>query len=136
MKRTALLLLLTTLACGGDTPVSVDGTCAVGVHLNDLFYLPLDRAVDEGEISAEPYFHIARYDPECYDQGETHRPVDGESNFLAEGTPLHRVEGFEPLERLAYYDEDAAGWRPLVPAKGCSGESAAATVDVEGPCSG
>lgn len=131
----ALLFLLTITACGSG-PTNVDGTCIVALFANDIVYTPIDELVDPSAVSEDPDFTVVRYDPACRDQGERHRPINGESNFLEVGTPIHGVEGFGPLEKLTYWDADRRAWRSLIPPVSCAPTAAGMTIFVEPPCGG
>lgn len=135
MRTVVASLLLTLTACTGG-PTEVDGSCIVALFANDIVYTPTDEFVDASAVSEEPDLTVTRYDPACRDQGEDHDPVDGESNFLEVGTPIHGVEGFGPLEKRTYRDADRQAWRSLTPLPSCAAMVGGTAVSVEPPCQG
>lgn len=139
MRTVIAGILLILAACDGG-PTDVSGTCTAYVFANDVTYVPIDEFVDGPTVSADPYFTVTRYDPECRDQGGRHDPIYGESNFLPVGTAVHAVEGFASLEKLAYWDENWLSWRVLIPPPSCdpkeSAAGVAASVSLEPPCGG
>lgn len=135
MRTVAASLLLVLTACGSGS-TDVEATCTAALFANDILYVPIDEFVDPPTVSEEPELTVTRYDPACRDQGEEHDPIEGESNFLAEGTAIHGVEGFGLLEKLTYWDAEWQSWRSLIPPKSCAATIQGAAISVEPPCEG
>ena len=115
MRRASILFgLLAVTACG--SPTSTEGTCIAVVNVDGVFYGDApDPRPTPAEVSSEPYLEITR-NTGCLDQGEQADPLGhGESNFLEVGTTLHRIEGYEPGERLAHWAPVIGEWLALSP---------------------
>lgn len=134
--RTVMVSLLLALAACDAGPIDVDGTCIVALFANDIVYTPIDEFVDSSAVPEEPDFTVTRYDPECRDQGERHRPMNGESNFLPVGTAIYGVAGFGPLEKLTFWDGDWQSWRALIPPASCPAKAEGQVGSLEPPCQG
>lgn len=119
MIRPLFLLLLAVLAACSN-PLATDGMCAAVVNIHDVMFVPSgDPSAGQATVSSDVYLTITRTTG-CQDTPGAEGPDDdplahGESNFLAMGTTLHRVEGFGADERLAFRDDDMEEWRTLVP---------------------
>jgi hypothetical protein len=135
MRTVAASLLLMLTACSSG-PTGVDASCTAALFANDILYVPIDEFVDPPAVSEEPELTVTRYDPACRDQGEKHDPIEGESNFLAEGTAIHGVEGFGPLQKLTYWDSQWQSWRSLIPPPSCAAPVEGAVISFEPPCEG
>jgi hypothetical protein len=115
MRRAILIPALGLLVACGESTVAVEGSCVAAVNIDGTTYhpasLPPVLAEDVGAFYVEVTLNTG-----CLDQGEP--PVElghGESNFLEVGTKIHRVDGFEPEERLALWAPIVGEWSPLVP---------------------
>lgn len=111
-------LAAVTAACDLLTPPAVAGDCIAVVYLDGRYFVAMGTAESATDFSPGAlYATVTRY-RECQDTvtidesgavEESIEPLeDGESNFLPEGTPLHRVDGYPPTERLAADTE--YGW--------------------------
>jgi hypothetical protein len=107
------------IACDSLTGPHESGSCIAVVLLEGRYYVSMGTT--EGATDFTPgtlYATVSRY-RECQDNfavdenGTIDNPPvplgDGESNFLPVGTPLHRVDGYPPTERLAADTE--YGWQ-------------------------
>ena len=115
-RRLAPLLpffLLVLSAC--DNPTELEGSCLAVVNVQGVFFTLAEASATSEEISEAPYLTITR-NTGCLDQGQVARELaHGESNFLAVGSTLHTVAGFEASEGLAYYAPVVEEWVVLVP---------------------
>jgi hypothetical protein len=97
--------------------------CPALVNIEGILYVPATgiAPVPASSVSAEAVHEVTAQRP-CIDVN----PVEGdnvlqpgESNFLAEGTKLHAVDGFPAEERLAFLafpdGVDAGEWHILIP---------------------
>lgn len=110
----ALLLGLTLAGC--SDPVAPEGSCVAVVNVHGVMYgTPSIEPPAASAVSAEAYLTITR-STGCLDEGQPSDPLaHGESNFLPVGATLHRIEGFEPEERLAHWSDVLEEWRVLAP---------------------
>lgn len=98
--------------CGRD-PVGVDAGCVAAVNVDGILMTQSREVLPADSVSAV-YTVVARKTG-CLDQGQRRESLGpGASNFLAEGTSLHRTLGYPTRERLAYRD-DVGQWRTLTP---------------------
>lgn len=119
MVRTFSACLLVSFLSACDTgpaaPVVSEGLCVAVVNVGGVFYSPDSvPSVSQAEVS-DAVLNVTR-NTGCLDQGQPADPLEhGESNFLDAGTVLHRVAGFEPEQRLAYWAPVVAEWLVLAP---------------------
>lgn len=116
-----LAVVAGAVACDSLTGPHESASCIAVVFLEDRYYVSMGTAGGAaGFTPGALYATVSRY-RECQDNfavdenGNVDNPPvplgDGESNFLPAGTPLHRVGGYPPTERLAADTE--YGWRLL-----------------------
>jgi hypothetical protein len=116
MRRVTVMLAAAGLLAGcDDSAFGVDGLCVAVVNVDGTFYTPASLpSVEPGDVGAVRI--EVTLNTGCLDQGEP--PVElgpGDSNFLDEGTQIHRVAGFEPGERLTYWAPVVQEWLALAP---------------------
>jgi hypothetical protein len=102
--------LIVVFASCSDPVTSADASCVAGVNIDGVMFHPVGGPAgyaDPSAVSAAPYLTISRYTG-CLDEGQPGGDLaHGEANFLAVGTTLHRIAGYEPHEALAV-------WLPLI----------------------
>jgi hypothetical protein len=128
LKAIRVLPLLVGLSACSD-PVGVDGSQIAVVVLDGVAYGPAN--IEPGDVVGGVHTTVKRR-IDC-SRGrwlsrnvhvEDHCPLEeGESNFLDGGTAIHRIEGAQPHERLAYFSEFLWEWRALVPYIDCGSRS-------------
>lgn len=111
-----LLLGLLLAACSASTTSVTAGACIAAVNVDGVTFTsgatPSVAPADVGPVHLEVSVYTG-----CQDTpGPTWEATpwaSGASNFLPVGTPIHRVEGVSPAERLAYRSDVLAEWLPL-----------------------
>jgi hypothetical protein len=116
MRRATVTLAVGLLAACGEATLDVDGSCVAVVNVGGTLYtpasLPSVAPADVGPVHVE-----VTLDTGCLDQGQPSVELGhGESNFLDVGTKIHRVDGFEPEERLTHWSDVVEEWLLLAPA--------------------
>ena len=117
MHRTMPLVLgLLLAACGESSVGSVEASCVAGVNVDGTTFTSGGPHRVEPEDVGDVYMEVSVYTG-CQDEGVVRDgPWEpGVSNFLAVGTQLHRVDGFEPRERLTHWSDVIDEWLPLIP---------------------
>lgn len=111
----ALFVVALATACA-DVPTGIEGLCIKLVNVHGVAFGESSASPpDPASVSSEPYLTVTR-NTGCLDQGEPADPwMHGESNFLEPGTTLHEIEGVDPTERLAFYDEFMQEWQAMEP---------------------
>jgi hypothetical protein len=109
----ALGLSVWALAGCGRDPLGVEASCVAAVNVDGILMTTSGEVVPPDSVSAA--YVIVERNTGCLDQGQPHEPLGpGASNFLAEGTSIHRTLGYPTRERLTYRD-DIGEWRTLIP---------------------
>lgn len=97
--------------------------CANLVNVEGVVYTAAGGPLSSAAVLSSEAFAEVTARRECVDvnpkEGDNAALEPGESNFLPEGTTVHRVHGFNAEERLAYRlgtEEDK--WQILVPVPG------------------
>lgn len=117
LRSTFLAGLAFAAACSPST-TNLSGDCARWVRVGDVTYNVADRDPGLADFEpGEPYDTVTLLDPVCRDlvvngeivNSDGFGSVDGESNFLPEGTLLYTQPGHDPAERLIVRLDD--GWR-------------------------
>jgi len=113
--------LVVMFASCSDPVASADGLCVAAVSVDGVMFHPVGGAggyADASAVSSESYLRISR-STGCLDEGQPGGDLaHGESNFLAVGTTLHRIAGFEPHEALAVFRPLLTEWEILRPFDG------------------
>jgi hypothetical protein len=129
----AIIVLLGASSCSSEPTGVADAAQVAGVQLEGLFYFPAGE-LDPATVPLGARYATVLRHVDCSDgiwvSGNTHIedycPLkDGDSNFLAAGTPIYRIEGVLPSERLAVLDHRS--WIFLKASSGtaCGGTSPA-----------
>ena len=113
----ALGLSLSATACLEPTATNADGSCVASVRVHGTLYrfLGTVEPVPADFAPETPYAVVTAY-RECVDVivYAANQPTDegglqdGESNYLAAGTPLYAVPGVDPQRRLVVRGEDGS----------------------------
>lgn len=129
----AITVVLGASACSSEPTGVADGSIVPGVVLDGRFYGLADEFVPAA-APLGPQFATVLRRIDCSSgywlnentHVDDHCPLnDGDSNFLDAGTPIYRLEGVLPSERLAVHEHGS--WHVLKASFGsvCSGTSPA-----------
>ena len=124
--RTSIFFFMAAI-CSCSSSVGTDPSCLAVIELDGVRYGESEvRAPLESNIDSAVYAAVTRAlacvdEPELAGQAgnlsapsavsESQIPRPADSNYLPLGTTLHRVAGFDPTERLAYWSSTYLIWR-------------------------
>jgi len=127
------ILLLGTAACACSSLVGTDPSCLAVLELDGVRYgeseiqTPLESDIDPQAYAAVTRALACLDEPGLMGQGGDVSapaaasglpPRSADSNFLPLGTTLHRIAGFDPTERLAYWSSSYEIWRVVTALSG------------------